>query len=271
MKLAPDHKIILAGSSITEDSPWPTWATWTTKMFGWTNVDNVSVRGLGNEVIILKAIQAAKMATEPVFITIQLTSVDKWDWYVQDPTVVRELSSEKHAICHLDKHDKSGFWSTGSHFPLRKEYYRENYFSLDWSASRTLQLITWFQIVCKQHGWGNYILFDSPIFSVTESQLNQGILEKQQCYDTVLIDNTLCEISTTGLDNNLYYPGLVGYCCLNDLPWYTPRFKGHPGSLSHLKFVRDIVSQNLSLYFKQIVSVDELMPEAVKMQQLVMQ
>ena len=52
-----NNPIIISGSSITNDLVWPTWATWITELYGLTNVRNLSVKGLGNKAIILKAIQ----------------------------------------------------------------------------------------------------------------------------------------------------------------------------------------------------------------------
>jgi hypothetical protein len=262
--------VIISGSSITEDSPWPTWATWSTKIFNWRNVVNVSVRGLGNEVILLKALQAAEQSPGKKFIIVQLTSVDKWDWYVQNSDRVAELDKEKHPIVKLNASDAFGYWSTGSHFPNRKEHYRNEYFSIDHQCFHTLQLISWFQLVCKQRGWDYHILFDSPIFAVTESQLNTGILDKSQCENLSLLGSSLSKLAQSTVDTtDMYLPGLIGYCCLNNLPWYHTKYKGHPGSLAHLEFTINQVVPVIEKYFKVIVPPDQLLTEATKMQLLV--
>jgi hypothetical protein len=233
--------VIIGGSSITNSSPWPTWASWIMKRYASSNFVNTSVKGTGNEVIILKAIQEAKKYANPVVI-VQLTNVDKWDWYVEHPDLAEKISHERHPLTKLDTAESSGFWSTGSHFPLWKQYYKENYFGIEYQMFRTLMLIHWFQMFCKANQWEHYILFDSPILAVTEQQLNLGQLTQHECVSTNLADSTLCQLLFDQIDfSNIYAPGLIGYAELHNLKWYSVKAKGHPGSLVHYYFARDIV------------------------------
>ena len=122
--------IIVSGSSITDDGPWPTWATWLSRMFGWS-VTNVSLRGIGNEMILLQAINAAKKVDSgTVTIMVPLTSVDKWDWYVQRDDIIKDIDRQKHPTRRLDPRDPYGFWCTGSWFPEWKQHYGDNYLSV---------------------------------------------------------------------------------------------------------------------------------------------
>jgi hypothetical protein len=233
--------VIIGGSSITNSNPWPTWASWVMKRYASSNFVNTSVKGTGNEVILIKAIQEAKKYANPVVI-VQLTNVDKWDWYVEDHEVTARLKFERHPITKLDPADSSGFWSTGSHFPLWKQHYKENYFSITYQMYHTLMLIHWFQLCCKANQWEHYILFDSPILSVTEQQLNLGQLTQHECVGTNLVDSALCQLLFDQIDfSNIYVPGLIGYAELHNLEWYSVNAKGHPGSLVHYYFARDIV------------------------------
>jgi len=130
--------------------------------------------------------------------------------------------------------------------------------------------IQWFQMLCKQNSWKHYIFFDSPVFSVTEEQLNTGQLTKQECVADTLIQNALCK-SIYNLDNfdQIYQPGLIGYACLHDLPWYSSRFKGHPGSLTHYHFMTNIIVPALDKLLPPQNSIESCLDEAVRFQTLI--
>ena len=259
--------IIVSGSSITDDTAWPTWYNWIKRRFDLRNAKNISVKGLGNEAIILHAVAEAEHTTNP-YIIIQLTSVDKWDWYVEDKNLINILEKEKHPINRINN-DEFGFWSTGSHFPLFKEHFKSNYFSVRHQTLQTLILIQWFQSLCLAKKWNYLILFDSPIFSVTESLLNQGILSIDQCNSYSLVDNPLCKFIFNNLDvDKIYTPGLIGFAKLNNLPWYHSKYKCHPGSLTHFEFAKTIVDPILSMEFTPCLDFDELYYEAKKFQSL---
>ena len=263
------QKIVIAGSSTTEDSAWPTWATWTSKAFDFKNVTNVSGKGRGNELIITTAIQAAQKESGDTFILLQLTSVDKWDWYIQDDSKLQELSQEKHPLMKLHHDDSSAFWSTGCHFPKYKKYFEDHYLSLDYQTYRTLQLISWFQQLCESQRWDYHIVFDSPILSVPETNLMAGRLDKSQCQALTLAENTLCQIHMPFVDlSAIYLPGLVGYCCLNDLPWYHHRYRAHPGSLLHFEYATNIVIPALGKRFDIAVDPESFRYQAQRYQQL---
>lgn len=259
--------VIVAGSSITTDTAWPTWATWLERRYQ-PPLTNVSVKGMGNELILLRAVQAAQQYQSPL-IVVQLTSVDKWDWHVEDSKLIDQINQEKHPIISLNPKEPHGFWSTGSHFPLWKQHYGENYFGIEYAMFHTLMLIQWFQMLCAQQGWQYYILLDSPIMSVTEQQLNLGYLTNNECWAHTLTQNTLCQTiaSTINLDN-IYTPGLIGYAHLNRLSWYSRRFKGHPGSLTHYRFMKDIVAPQLDTILDPKVDFTMFEQEAIKFQTL---
>ena len=260
--------VIVAGSSITTDTAWPTWASWLERRYQPNQLVNVSVKGMGNELILLRAVRAAQQCSTPM-IVVQLTSVDKWDWHIENPKLINKINQEKHPIISLDANESHGFWSTGSHFPLWKQHYGEHYFGLEYNMFHTLLLIQWFQMLCDQQGWQYYILLDSPIFSVTEQQLNSGNLSDSECWAQTLTQNTLCQtIANTINLSNIYTPGLIGYAQLNRLPWYSNRFKGHPGSLTHYRFVKDIVAPVLDMTLAPKVDFTVFEQEATKFQTL---
>jgi hypothetical protein len=262
------RSIIVSGSSITDWSAWPTWATWINHRYNPDFFINCGVKGIGNELILLKAVAEAKKHENPV-VVVQLTNIDKWDWYVENTNLVTKLIQEKHSLIKLSPDDDHGFWSTGSHFPKWKEYYKNNYFSLEHSTYQTLQLIQWFQLLCQQQHWKYYIIFDSPIFSVTESYLNTGNLTVDECYTTGLVNNTLTSSLFDLVDfNNIYMPGIIGYAKINSYPWYTKKVKGHPGSLIHYQFTKDIICPALDQIIEPFQSLDPFKDEAGVFQNL---
>ena len=261
--------VIFSGTSVTNDQAWPTWATWIKRHYGFKNVIDQSARGIGNEVILNRAVDAAFKASGDVYLLVQLTSVDKWDWYIQDAELMKKIQLEKHPGILVDKNDQYGYWCTGSHFPLWKEHYKDNYFSIDHQTFKTLQLIQWFTMLCEKHNWKHQIIFESPLLSVTEQQLNTGQLTKDECVQTTLTENSLCRILNNSLDlEQFYLPGIIGYACINNLPWFHPTFKSHPGSLVHYYYARDIVCPALDQVFDAKSSFELLKPEAERFQNL---
>lgn len=262
-----NNPIIISGSSITDDSAWPTWATWVKELYGLTNVNDLSVKGVSNKTIIIKAIKAALVCDNSPMIILQLTSIDKWDWHVENQSTVELLRKEKHPILFLDPTDTHGFWCTGSHFPLWKEYYKENYFSLTYQSFETLMMLQWFQLLCKEKNWKYQILFESPILSVTESQLNSGTLSKEDCDSKKLIENTLCDIVPVDLDD-VYLPGIIGYACLENLQWFHDRYKSHPGSYVHYLFTKNVIAKSFDKFFSRQKEIKSLEQSAIKFQKL---
>jgi hypothetical protein len=259
---------IVSGSSITDDSAWPTWFSWAQQIYDLGNVQNLSVKGLGNESIIIRAVNQAVQTDNP-FIVVQLTSFDKWDWYVEDSELLSELQNEKHTTNCINN-DDYGYWSTGSHFPKWKEYFKENYYSLRHQALYNTILIQWFQQLCFKNNWKHLIMLDSPIFSVTEEQLNTGLLSNEEISQSTLVNNPLCSMIFSQLDtSNIYLPGLIGYAQLNSHPWYTSKFKGHPGSYVHFKFLEDVLSKQFDKTFEKKQQFANYTKEAIKYQGLV--
>lgn len=262
------RNIVISGSSITDDKTWATWATWISRRYGSSNIINTSTKGTGNEVILLKAVKEAKQQINPLVI-VQLTSVDKWDWFVEQQELVNLFINEKHPLVRLQPNDIAGFWSTGCHFPSWKQHWREHYYSLSYQMYHTLQLLHWFQLTCDHQGWDRYVMFDSPILAVTEEELNQDKLECSQCFETKLVKNSLCEIIFDLIDlNGVYQPGLIGYAKLNSHPWFTQQAKSHPGSLVHWLFARDIICPILDHIVKPTAELEEFFLEAKIMQKL---
>jgi hypothetical protein len=236
------HKIIVGGASITQ-SPWPTWADIVQEKYAGAFF-NTAVKGFGNEAIVTSALhQAHKIKNQPgtTVIIVMLTNIDKWDWYVDDPALVAKFSREKHTITKLESEDVGGFWSTGSWFPLEKELFKSNFYSQDYFVMKTLQIIGLFQSVCRAQGWIGHIMFDSPIFSMLESEINNDV---EIDYQSNKLVNTLMNrwlYESLDIEKSIYHPGLIGFLAENQIPWYSSKYKNHPGTQSQFEFVKKIL------------------------------
>jgi hypothetical protein len=228
-------KVIISGASNTA-SIWPTWATIVQERYV-ANWEDVSCRGMGNEAIILRALRSAweHKNCSDLLIVIMLTSIDKWDWYVDSSELIEKFNKEKHSIVTLTPNTSSGFWCTGSWFPLDKQVFQEKYYSEDYFTLRSLQLISMFKQVCDQNNWKYHILFDYPIWSMTDQELNRG---ERVNFDLRLINTELCNwmYKCNRVYENVFEPGLVGFLHQQSLPWFHQKYKAHPGPIGHLLF-----------------------------------
>jgi len=261
--------LIVHGTSITDSTHWPTWATWIHRGYAFDNLIDLSQKGIGNEILLSQSIKKAYTVENP-FLVVQLTCFDKWDWYVENNHLVTELDKEKHKVIRVSQDSEHGYWSTGSHFPLYKSEYREKYFSLKHSVFSAFQQIQWFKLLCAQNSWQYQILLESPVFAVTEEDLNQAKLDVEDLHSTRLLDgNELCSgLDTSYVLDDLYLPGIIGYAKLNNLQWYHPRFKCHPGSLVHLMFVKNILAEKLDKQLTRKSDFNDFYREADKYQSM---
>jgi hypothetical protein len=104
---------------------------------------------------------------------------------------------------------------------------------------------------------------------VTESYLNSGNLTIAECYSTNLVNNTLNKTLFDLIDTkNIYLPGIIGYATINSYPWHTKQIKGHPGSLVHYYYTRDIICPILDQIIKPMQDLESFKDEATLFQKL---
>lgn len=242
--------LILSGASNT-NGLWPTWADIIQERYDVECV-NVGHKGLGNEAIILRALHTAwqHRSQRDLIIVMMLTSVDKWDWYVDDPNLILKFEKEKHTITRLSKSAPGGFWSTGSWFPLDKEDFKKKYYSQDYFVLRSLQLIATFKSICQQQNWQYCIMFDSPVWSMTEQELIKNTPIRN---DHALIKTELCEwlYQSAQINQDIYEPGLIGFLDHESIPWFSNKFGPHPSPKAHLLFAKTYLYRRLDLVLKQ--------------------
>lgn len=233
-----NFQFIFSGASIT-NSPWLTWKDFVIERYGIQNFKDCSTKGVGNEFISWSTINQLQPDS---FVCVMFTSFDKWDWLVNDKKTVELINqNEKHKVIDLDgaANDEHGFWCTGSWFPVYKQYYHENYYNPIYFLSQTLRAICLLENLLKQKNIPYLFLFDSPILSASEQDLNHSILK-----GTVddLLNNDFIRPLYQQIDwTSIYLPGIIGYCDQKGLPWKNNKFGPHPPSSSHLRFCEDHV------------------------------
>lgn len=234
---------VIFGGASNSNGPWPTWVDLVREKYQANFIDS-SKKGQGNEAIIIKALHSAwkvKDKSDNIKIIIMLTTIDKWDWYVDKPDLITKYDKEKHNIVRLNTDDQFGFWSTGSWFPLEKEIFKDNFYSEEYFTFRTLQLINMFIQICEKQSWEYNILYDSPIWSVTENTLNQG--NDLDIDSNKLVSSNFIKwfYDISNIDSLAYNPGLIGFLYQNNLPWFSNKYGPHPGPKSHYEFTKKYV------------------------------
>ena len=240
-------KIFVFGASITQ-STWWTWKDFLeieSKIKG----KDLSVKGAGNTYMMHSVID--QPLDENSLVVGMLTNVDKFDWYVEGP-IYQRLCNEKHPPISVSS--DSGFWCTGSWFPLEKSQYQQNFYSLDFFTAQTIQQLCALKYICAAKKCKLEIFFDSPIWSFTEQDLNRMVITDQSMRPRNLLDLPLAKkwshlLTADEIDNGP--DSLIGHCWRHGLPWANSLYKGHPPSSSHWQFYQNIarprICQHLDL------------------------
>lgn len=261
-------KLIVSGASNT-NAPWPTWVDFVKESYI-CKIFDVSKKGMGNEAIITTSLHEAMKksnVSDEITIIIMLTSIDKWDWYVDNYHISKKLSKEKHNVTKLNSKSHKGFWCTGSHFPLYKKYFKKNYYSEEYFTFKTIQMINMFQNVCNEKNWNYHIMFDSPIWSMTEREINQNLPIDTTSFK--LIKNDLCEWAFNLLNiPNIDNQGLIGFLNNNKIPHYSSVYGAHPGPLAHWEYAKFHLFPILDNYYQKKYTSDYVLEYAKKMNNL---
>jgi len=238
--------VITLGASITQ-SPWYTWKDYLEISCGLQIID-LSKKGIGNTYMVNSLL--GQSIDSDSLIVVMLTSIDKFDWFVEGERF-RLLQSEKHKPIKIN--DRSGFWCTGSWFPEEKEIYKNTFFSLDWMCSQTITNIMLFQQIAKKKNCAIEFFFDSPIWDHTEQDLNEMFNQKKTLPSRQMLRSPLTSRWTDMLDDSLINNqknSLIGYCWQNNLPWANHLYKTHPPSSSHWQFYINVMRPRLIKYLE---------------------
>lgn len=239
--------LIIAGASITS-SPWLTWADAVIEMLQPKNVINLSARGTGNYYIALSCINAistSKLGHNTLCIPM-FTCIDKFDMYL-DSALTAEYTGEKHPPLDINgQAAKPGadfsFWSTGSHWPLIKEQYRNNFFNTDISCVNNMLMFRALESVCSENNVDLMPLFDMDIWEYTENDINEYFVNSKPLTKTPLLEQPLSKNIKSILDARWFdFTSLIGYAMDNQLPVYDAINKLHPPSNVHLRWAKECV------------------------------
>lgn len=239
------NNLVIAGASIT-NSPWFTWADFLQESTG-LHCQNFSSKGSGNEHIVASLVKHQDKINKNSLVVVMFTNTDKFDWYVEGDKYF-ELQKEKHQPRPISQN--SGFWCTGSWFPLDKSVYRELFYSHDYFCVKSVQQIMLLTQLCIAKQCKLLILFDSPIWKYSEESINNiGKMNLDPYKNFVKNELPYFDLWKKLLDPSLVNndkDSLLGFCWNNNLPWYNKRMKGHPPSSSHYAFFKQVVEPKIS-------------------------
>lgn len=246
----PIKKIIILGGSITS-SPWYTWKDFAEIETGLPIVD-LSSRGVGNEFMVHSLVKNSDQLGPDALVMCMFTNFDKFDWYIEN-TKFSDLREEKHPPKPISDH--SGFWCTGSWFPLDKAVYRDLFYTHDYFCTKTIQQIMLLHNLVQAKNSNLILLFDSPIWTLTEQDIN-SIKPDNQVEIIASLKKDYLSLPLSHLWRQyLQQPlidiedsSLLGYCWKHDLPWHKDSIRGHPPSSSQWKFYQDIVRPAINHY-----------------------
>ena len=241
------NKIYVAGASIT-NGPLLGWADFLEFEAVDCELVNKGIKGQGNEAIVTSIIN--QQPERDSLVVCMLTTVDKFDWYVEGERF-KKLKKEKHPALPIS--NNSGFWSTGSHFPLDKEIYHNKFYSQDYHVAQSIQLILLLEAHAFQTGYNVITVFDSPIWTYTEKNLLAHIKHNQELVADNFLSGPLAKIWTHMLPDqyqNIIETSLIGYCIKNNLPWGNIKATNHPPSSSHYAWYQNYLIPQVSQYMQ---------------------
>lgn len=229
--------LVIAGGSIT-NSPWFTWADHVQQLLQPNQTVNLAIKGCGNKFIALSLINQIIQRSIPAgsLIMPMFTMIDKFDQFVNSDRA-QGLSKEKHPPITLEstycKLSESGFWSTGSHFPLAKQLYKENFYDLDWFATDTILNIFSLQQVCNQYNLDFFPVFDSDIWNWTEEDYNKIAQGENRPRRNILNGDLAQRFRSLLPESATHFVSLIEYARQNSMPIFNSVNKLHPPSDVH--------------------------------------
>ncbi len=237
--------LIIAGASITS-SPWFTWADIVIEKLKPKKVINLSTKGVGNYYIALSCINAilnSKLTNAlcmPMF-----TTIDKFDMYI-DKASTAQYIDEKHKPLNLKGQpalsNEFSFWSTGSHWPLIKNQYLNNFFNTDITCVNNMLIFYSLEKLCKDRNIDLFPLFDMNIWSYLEKDVNEHVINNAELVSTDFTSQPLASTIKPLLSSNWFnFTSLIQYAMDNGLPIYSKINKLHPPSNVHLDWAKQCI------------------------------
>lgn len=240
--------LIISGASVTA-SPWFTWADILIELLRPTRVINVSARGTGNQWITLSLINSimALNGRENVLCAAMFTNIDKFDMFLSK-TKTELYLQQKHPPIDLNgKLVRSGpsFWCTGSHWPDDKKLYLEKFFDSTIATINTISSFNNLAYVCEQQKIDLLPLFDSHIWNILETDLNEFVKGVALPDRRFLEDALVSKFAATLDEKFMKFVPLINWAIDNNFPFYNETNKMHPPSHVHFKWVLENVIPDL--------------------------
>lgn len=255
------NNLCISGASISR-CPWITWVDFLINALKPKEITNHACKGAGNDYIFNSGMHAVHGKESP-FLAVMLTNFDKYDMWVSGEKC-QGLKNEKHPPHWIDGTVAvdQGFWCTGSHFPLIKKTYHDEFFDIGHNSSLNIQQALSLSKYCEHYKIPCMILFDSPLLQVSESHIN-NICKNNSSWSEDLdilqlptVSPLIKILETIVVDTR----GLLGFCIDNNLPWYNKLYGPHPPSSSHLAYYQSVIKPWLEKNFPNLV-IHELDPE----------
>lgn len=252
--MKPVDVLIISGASMTA-SPWFTWADIVYEILQPKKIINLSARGTGNYYIALSCINAILDSTsQNVLCMPMFTCIDKFDMYL-GPEKTAEFAGEKHRPLDLlgqpAQARSFSFWSTGSHWPLVKQTYFDNFFDTDIACVNNMLMFHSLDKLCQDRGVDLFPVFDMDIWQYLERDINAYVTQAHPIQNRDLLRQPLSSnISAIMDDKWIDFTSLIQYAIENDLPVYNDINKLHPPSAVHWDWVRTCILPGLQQRFQ---------------------
>jgi hypothetical protein len=179
------------------------------------------------------------------------TSLDKLDMFLSDEQT-QMYRDQKHIPIDLKGKPVTGgpsFWCTGSHWPLEKQLYLDNFFHPTIAAVDTIMIFNSLARVCEQKNIDLLPLFDSKIWNILERDLNASV-KGVAIPDMDLLADPLVRKFSYMLDSAfIEFVPLINWAMDNKLPYYNDIHKMHPPSNVHYEwFMQNIMPSLVAKY-----------------------
>lgn len=233
--------LIISGASITA-SPWFTWADVVCEILKPRQVINLSARGTSNYYIAVSCINAILNADSKNTLCMPMfTGIDKFDMYL-NPNQTADYINEKHRPIDITGQPavpgQFGFWSTGSHWPLIKQHYYNNFFDPDIACVNNMLVFSALEKLCESRGIDLFPIFDMEIWQYQEQEINAYLTQGAELQRHDFLSQPLSAKIKPVLSSEWFeFVSLIQYAMNNNLPIYNDINKMHPPSNVHMSWV----------------------------------
>lgn len=245
--------LIISGASMTA-SPWFTWADIVDEILKPKQVINLSARGTGNYYISLSCINTILKSNFKNAVCMPMfTCVDKFDMYLSQQQT-GEYFKEKHKPLNLQGQpatiDSFSFWSTGSHWPLVKQNYFDNFFDTDIACTNNIIMFHTLEKICQDRSIELLPVFDMNIWGYLEQDMNNYVTQGTTINYKQFVNQPLTKNVVPMLDKKwLEFVSLIDYALDNKLPVYNNINKLHPPSDVHWQWTNEHILPKLEEKF----------------------